>query len=263
MMGIGEEHYEMLLANSNIIIPGADPEYVGDDLMAGAAKRLAAGQELQGLIQELAGQRARKPADDLISTLVNANVDGESLTVQELGSFFILLVVAGNETTRNAIAHGLRLFTDWPAQRALLCSDLDRYLPGAVEEIVRYTSPVVWMRRSLTCDYEMGGHQYREGDKVLLYYWSANRDESVFDDPHAFDIARSPNPHLGFGGPGPHFCLGANLARHEIAIMFRELFTRLPDIRATGVPQPLLSSFVNGIKHMTCEFTPSHRSGRR
>ncbi|MEU8386367.1 cytochrome P450, partial [Streptosporangium sp. NPDC048865] len=168
--------------------------------------------------------------------------------------FFILLVVAGNETTRNAISHGLHLFTEHPGQRELLLQDVDGRLPGAVEEIVRLASPVAWMRRSLTRDHEMNGHLYREGDKVLLYYWAANRDESVFADPYRFDIRRTDGPHVGFGGPGPHFCLGAHLARREITVMFRELFTRLPGIRSAGEPDRLRSSFINGIKHLDCDF---------
>ncbi len=151
---------------------------------------------------------------------------------REFAAFFLLLVVAGNETTRNAIAHGLKLFTEHPDQRELLLEDFDGRIAGAVEEIVRYSSPVIFMRRNVTRDYEMNGHTYRKGERVTLFYWSANRDEAVFTDPDRFDILRSPNPHVGFGGPGPHFCLGANLARREITVMFRELFTRLPDITA-------------------------------
>ncbi|HET7406459.1 MAG TPA: cytochrome P450, partial [Mycobacteriales bacterium] len=177
---------------------------------------------------------------------------------QELGSFFILLVVAGNETTRNAIAHGLHFLTQNPDQKQLWLSDFERYAPTAVEEIVRYASPVAWMRRSVTRDYTLeGGHELKEGDKVLLYYWSADRDEEVFTDPLRFDITRDPNPHVGFGGPGPHFCLGAHLARREITVMFRELFRRMPDIHAAGEPDRLLSSFINGIKHLPARWTPA------
>ncbi|WP_372506217.1 cytochrome P450 [Actinomadura madurae] len=171
-----------------------------------------------------------------------------------MGSFFILLVVAGNETTRNAMTHGLKLLTDNPEQRALLTEDFEAHIPGAVEEIVRMATPVIQFRRTVTRDHEMNGHQYRAGDKVLLFYNSANRDAEVFENPDVFDITRSPNPHVGFGGPGPHFCLGANLARQEITVMFRELFTRVPEIRAAGEPQMLYSNFINGIKHLPCTF---------
>jgi cytochrome P450 len=255
MMGIDDSHYDMVLRNTNIILSGADPDFISEDLNEAVAQILGAAQELQDLVTGLAATRLDSPADDLVSALVNANIDGEHLTTAELASFFILLVVAGNETTRNAISHALWLLTEYPGQRALLAGDLDQRLPGAVEEIVRYASPVIWMRRTLTTDFTMNGHDYKAGDKTLLLYWSANRDESVFTDPARFDITRQPNPHVGFGGPGPHFCLGAHLARREITVMLRELLRRVPDIRAAGEPDRLLSSFINGIKHLPCEFS--------
>jgi cytochrome P450 len=253
MMGIPESSYKTVFDNSNIILGGADPEFVSDDDDQVALQLLAAGQTLKDLVEELGRHRREHPSDDLISALVNANIDGESLTDQELGSFFILLVVAGNETTRNAIAHGMKLFTVNPGQRELLLSDVERYLPGAVEEIVRYASPVIWMRRTVTRDTELNGNEFTAGDKLLLFYWSGNRDETVFKDSGVFDITRDPNPHIGFGGPGPHFCLGAHLARREIGVMFRELFRRAPGIRSTAPPDRLLSSFINGIKHLPYE----------
>jgi cytochrome P450 len=255
MMGVPGEHFQMVLDNTNIILSGADPEFIGDNFDDAAIKILTAGGELGQLVQDLATERMKQPADDLVSALVTANLDGEALTFSELASFFILLVVAGNETTRNAISHALTLFTDFPEQRALLLGDFEARIGGAVEEIVRYTSPVIFMRRTLTRDHKLGDHQYREGDKVVLFYWAANRDETVFADPGRFDILRNPNPHVGFGGPGPHFCLGAHLARREITVMLRELLGRVPDIRAAGEPDRLLSSFINGIKHLPCEFT--------
>jgi cytochrome P450 len=185
--------------------------------------------------------------------LISANIDGEQLTPAELASFFILLVVAGNETTRNAIAHALVLLTEHPDQRELLLADLEGRIGPAVEEIVRYVSPVIWMRRTLTQDYVMNGHAYAAGDKFLLLYQAANRDDSIFPDPERFDITRFPNPHVGFGAAGPHFCLGAHLARREITAIWRELLTRVPAIRAAGEPDYLLSSFINGIKHLPCE----------
>jgi methyl-branched lipid omega-hydroxylase len=254
MMGIGASHYQSVFEHSNVILGGADPEFIGDDFNEIAVKLLTAGQALQDLVQDLGRHRREHPANDLISALVNANIDGESLTDQELGSFFILLVVAGNETTRNAISHGLKLFTLNPDQRDLLQADFEARIPGAVEEIVRYASPVMWMRRTVTRDTELNGRPFSEGDKLLLYYWSANRDETVFEDPYTFNILRDPNPHVGFGGPGPHFCLGANLARREITVMFRELFSRVPTIHSTAPPERLLSSFINGIKHLPCAF---------
>ncbi|HYB48210.1 MAG TPA: cytochrome P450 [Streptosporangiaceae bacterium] len=253
MMGVPDDQFEMVLANTNIILSGADPEYMSEDLNEAVTQLLGAGQALADLVTSLAAERAEAPADDLTSALVTANIDGEQLTSAELASFFILLVVAGNETTRTALSHALMLFTDYPDQRALLLADLENRIEGAVEEIVRYAAPVVFMRRTLTRDYAMNGQDYREGDKVVLYYYSANRDEVVFADPERFDITRSPNPHVGFGGAGPHYCLGAHLARRELNVMLRELLARVPDITA-GEPDRLLSSFINGIKRLPCQF---------
>jgi cytochrome P450 len=253
MMGIGDEHYDMVLHNTNTILAGGDPELLSEDMDTAVGRILTAGQELTDLVTSLAAERAEHPADDLTSALASANIDGEQLTTTELASFFILLVSAGAETTRTAISHGLNLLTQHPDQRALLLADLEGRLNGAVEEIVRYSSPVIWMRRSVTQDCTLNGNDYREGDKVLLYYWAANRDETVFRDPARFDIARSPNPHVGFGAAGPHFCLGAHLARREIRVMMRELMNRVPAIRATAEPDRLLSNFINGIKHLPCD----------
>jgi len=255
MMGIPDEHYEMVFANSNMILSGFDPEFISENPDEVVVQLLGAGQALADLVTDIAATRAQVPADDLLSALATANIDGEQLTSAELASFFVLLVVAGNETTRNALSHALMLFTEFPEQRALLLADLDGRMGGAVEEIVRYVSPVLYMRRTVTRDYTMNGQDYRKGDKVALFYYSANRDEAVFADPGRFDITRSPNPHVGFGAAGPHFCLGAHLARRELTVMLRELLTRVPDITTAGEPDRLLSSFVNGIKRLPCEFT--------
>ncbi|MFC6878741.1 MULTISPECIES: cytochrome P450 [Actinomadura] len=217
--------------------------------------------DLHRLVARLGRARREAPTGDLVSALVNAGESGEALSVRELGSFFDLLLVAGNETTRNALAHGLHLFTEHPDQRDLLLADYDARIGGAIEEIVRYVSPIVQFRRTLTRDHELGGRRLRAGDKVVLFYPAANRDPEAFADPDAFDITRKPNPHVGFGGPGPHLCLGANLARMELRIMFRELFDRLPGLRATGEPEYLLSSFDNGITRLP--FTYTGRGGSR
>jgi methyl-branched lipid omega-hydroxylase len=253
MIGIGDEHYAMVLRDTNIILSGFDPEFVSGNLAEAQTQILSAGIELGGLVTGLAEERQAHPADDLVSALVTANIDGEQLTPAELASFFILLVVAGNETTRNAISHALVLLSEHPDQRALLLEDLEARMGPAVEEIVRYVSPVIWMRRTLTRDTVMNGNAYAKGDKVLLFYQAANRDESVFADPDRFDITRSPNPHVGFGAAGPHFCLGAHLARREIAAVLRELLARVPGISVAGEPDYLLSSFINGIKHLPCD----------
>jgi methyl-branched lipid omega-hydroxylase len=254
MMGIGDEHYSMVLKDTNVILSGADPEFISEDMNEAIGQILGAGQELAELVTGLAERRQAEPTDDLVSALATANIDGEQLTPAELASFFVLLVVAGNETTRTAISHSLNLFTEHPDQRKLLLADFEGRIGPAVEEIVRYVSPVIWMRRTVTRDVVMNGHAYHQGDKAVLLYQAANRDDSVFEDPERFDITRSPNPHVGFGSAGPHFCLGAHLARREITAMLRELFTRIPDIRAAGEPDYLLSSFINGIKHLPCDF---------
>ncbi len=255
LMGIPDSSYERVLRNTNIILSGMDPDLISEDMNEAIGQILAAGADLADLVTRLAEERASSPGDDLVTSLVTANIDGEQLTSAELASFFILLVVAGNETTRNAISHSLALLTEFPGQRELLMADFEGRIPGAVEEIVRYTSPVIWMRRTVTRDYRMNGHDYHEGDKTVLFYWSANQDDTVFADPARFDITRAPNPPGGFGGAGPHFCLGAHLARREMTVMLRELLTRIPDIRAAAPPDRLLSSFINGIKHLPCDFS--------
>ena len=187
------------------------------------------------------------------------------LTPAEITSLFVLLAVAGNDTTRTAISHGVNLLAQHPDQRAIWQADVDGVSASAVEEIVRAASPVTFMRRTATRDVELGGQQYQEGDKFVMFYGAANRDPRVFDDPERFDVLRQPNPHVGFGGPGPHFCLGANLARRELAIVFRELFRRLPDLEVTGEAVPLATTgipLVAGIKHLPVRFAPSKRSTR-
>jgi methyl-branched lipid omega-hydroxylase len=254
LMGIPDRSYDLVLRDSNTILSGMDTDLISEDINEAVGQILSAGAELAGLVTALAEDRAGQPGDDLVTALATANVDGEKLTSAELASFFILLVVAGNETTRNAISHALTLLTDFPDQRELLMTDFDGRIGGAVEEIVRYASPVMYMRRTVTQDYRMNGHDYHRGDKTVLLYWSANQDETMFADPARLDITRSPNPHVGFGAAGPHFCLGAHLARREISVLLRELLTRAPDIRAAAPPDLLLSSFINGVKHLPCTF---------
>jgi methyl-branched lipid omega-hydroxylase len=252
MMGIPASDHRRIFELTNIILGVGDPEYATtiEELMA-------AGMELFQYAQNLGGARLERPTDDITSALMHAEVDGERLSQQEFGSFFILLVVAGNETTRNAISHGMKALTDWPEARRTWQADFERYRLSAVEEIVRWATPVIHFRRTATRDTVLGGQEIKAGDKVVLWYNSANRDARQFDDPYRFDIAREPNEHLGFGGGGPHFCLGANLARREIAVMFEELFRRLPDIETSGPPDMLLSAFIHGIKRMPCRFTPA------
>ncbi len=251
MMGVPEAQWRQVFEKTNIILGAGDPEYGTDPAIV-----LGAAVELSQIGQDLGRRRVAEPSDDLVSALMHAEVDGQRLTTEELGSFFILLVVAGNETTRNAISHGLKALTDHPTERRLLLDDLERALPTATEEIVRWASPVIHFRRTAVQDTEVGGQAIRAGDKVIMWYNSANRDETVFRDPYTFDVRREPNEHVGFGAGGPHFCLGANLARREIQVMFRELLQRLPDIHVSGAPDMLLSGFIHGIKRMPAEWTP-------
>src|SRR5690606_25737730 len=200
--------------------------------------------------------RRKNPGPDLTTSLVQAEVDGEQLTSADIASFFILLVVAGNETTRNAISHGMLALTRHPDQRQDWWDHFDEVTPTAVEEIVRWASPVTYMRRTVTRDTELRGVRMAAGDKVTLWYGSANRDESRFSDPWRFDVRRHPNPHVGFGGGGVHFCLGANLARREIAVAFDELRRQVPDIEVTEEPDRLHSAFIHGIKRLPVAWTP-------
>ncbi len=255
MMGIPESDHQFVFERSNVILGAGDPEYVPDRATI-IPTLLRSGAELAQMVQELGRFRVDNPTDDLTSELVNAEIEGERLTSQELGSFFVLLAVAGNETTRNAISHGMKALCDHPDERAKWAADFEGVAPTAVEEIVRWATPVIHFRRTATRDTEIGGQKIGEGQKVVLWYNSANRDEDVFDEPFRFDVTRTPNEHVGFGGPGPHHCLGAHLARREITVMFRELFSRLPDLEITGEPERLASFFVHGIKHMPCRFTP-------
>ncbi len=255
MMGIAAADYDTVFNASNVILSSGDTEYVPE----GADPMLAfmtAAQTLNLLMTDLAAFRTGNPTEDVTSALINTNIDGEALTSAEVAAFFILLVVAGNETTRNAISHGLLALTEHPDQRALWQADPAGIAATGVDEIVRWGTPVIWMRRTVASDTVLGDEALHQGDKVILYYNSANRDEDVFEDPYRFDVRRSPNPHIGFGAAGPHFCLGAHLARQEIDVMFRQLFERLPDIASVGEPDRLLSPFINGIKHLDCSFTP-------
>jgi cytochrome P450 len=255
MMGIPESQTQFVFDQTNIILGLGDPEYVAEGTNPLLAA-LTSGKALAELMNELAAERRKNPKDDLTSQLLNAEIDGEILTDQELASFFVLLVAAGNETTRNAISHGMKALSDHPDEKRKWVADFETVAPTAVEEIVRWASPVIHFRRTVTEDTELGGQKLRTGEKIVLWYNSANRDEAVFDEPFRFDVTRKPNEHVGFGGPGAHHCLGANLARREITVVFRELLRRLPDLEITGTPQMLRSNFIHGIKRMPCTFTP-------
>jgi cytochrome P450 len=252
MVGVPPSGEPDVFAASNVILGVGDPEYVQsiEDLMA-------AFMTLHQMAMAIGEDRLANPTDDITSILMHAEVDGERLTIPEFASFFILLVVAGNETTRTAISHGMWALQNNPDQHELWRSDFDRYAQDAVEEVVRWGTPVIHFRRTATQDTEIAGQPIAEGEKVVMWFNSANRDERHFTDPYSFDITRTPNAHFGYGGGGPHFCLGANLARREIRVMFKELFERLPDLRITAEPDMLQSAFIHGIKRMPCEFTPT------
>ncbi len=256
LMGIPESQHRMVFERTNIILGLGDAEFgAGSGDVIGAA--LSAGSDLAALMNEMAELRRQTPRDDLTSALLNADLEEGAMTADELASFFVLLVVAGNETTRNAISHGMKALCDYPDERRKWLADFESLAGSAVEEIIRWASPVIHMRRTCTRDTQLGGQAMKQGDKVVLWYASANRDEKVFADPYRFDVTRTPNDHVGFGGPGPHFCLGANLARREIRVMFERIFQRLPDLEISGPPDRLRSNFINGIKRMPCTFTPS------
>jgi cytochrome P450 len=257
MMGIPRSEFGTVLDATNVILGAGDPEMLGgrDPMSA----MFEAGMQLTSLMNALADERRAEPRDDLTSALVHAEGDEETLAPHEIAPFFILLAVAGNDTTRTAISRGMHLLAQHPDQRRLWQNDLENVTPTAVEEIVRVASPVTFMRRTATKDTSVGSHAFAEGDKVVLLYGVANRDPRVFEDPEHFDVLRNPNPHVGFGGPGPHFCLGAHLARREVAVAFRQLLTRLPDIDIVAEPTPLESMgipLVGGIKHLPVRFTP-------
>jgi cytochrome P450 len=251
MMGIPEEDHQRIFHWTNVILGFGDP-----DLTLDFEELLGVSMDIGAYASALADDRRVNPHDDLTTSLVEAEVDGDRLSSSEIASFFILLVVAGNETTRNAISHGLLALSRYPEERERWWADFDGLAPTAVEEIVRWASPVIYMRRTLTRDIVLSGVRMAAGDKVALWYNSANRDESKFANPWAFDVARDPNPHLGFGGGGAHFCLGANLARREIRVAFDELRREIPDIVAVDEPARLLSQFIHGIKRLPVAWTP-------
>jgi len=225
-------------------------------------ERNIASMEMLSYAMGVAEHKRKHPGSDLATQLLNSQIDGDRLTPAEYSLFFMLLINAGGDTTRNLLAAGMLALFENPAQRRRLQENLDAMLPGTVEEMLRYVSPVVYMRRTATCDTELGGTKIGEGDKVVMYYGAANRDETIFADPDQFDIGRTPNDHIAFGGGGAHFCLGAHLARLEIQAMLREIFTRLPDIRSAGAPQWLASNFISGLTHLPAQFTEARADQR-
>jgi cholest-4-en-3-one 26-monooxygenase len=251
LLGVPIEDRHKMFDWSNRMVGSEDPEYQLQGDMA-----LNAAMELYAYAAELFARKRIDPHADLMSVLTTVEVEGEKLNALELELFFLLLTVAGNETTRNLMSGAMHAFFQYPEQWERLRADRT-LLPGAVEEMLRFVTPVMNFRRTAMCDTELSGTAIRQGDKVVFYHASGNRDEEVFENPDVFDIGRDPNPHIAFGGGGPHFCLGANLARMEIRVMFEHLLDRLPDIRQAGEVQRLQSRFINGVKHLPVAFTPS------
>jgi cytochrome P450 len=247
MVGLPEELQDPVAEAADVLVGSNDPEVqhgrdplevVNDAVMT----LMTAGLDL-------AEARRSVPRDDLMTNLVQAEIDGQGLSDEEISAFFVLLSVAGNDTTRNTISHSMLALTEHPEQRAWLAADFDNRIDSAVEEFIRWASPVMTFKRTATCDTELRGVRIAEGDKVVMMYPSGNRDERVFTDPNHFDLARDPNRHLGFGGRGPHYCLGAMLARTQLKAIFGELLRRAPEL-AVANPDYLLSNFVHGIKRM-------------
>jgi cytochrome P450 len=247
MIGVSGEQDERLQLAAEALVSTADPEFFGDrDPLQLAGESIWA---ISQMATALAEERAADPTDDLMSALVHAEIDGERLTTAEIAAFFNLLAVAGNDTTRHSTSHAMKALDDHPDQREYLSADLDGRLPDAVEEFVRWASPVGTFRRTATCDTEIAGQPIAAGERVVMFYGSGNRDAAAFDEPYRFDVSRSPNHHLGFGGGGVHYCLGASLARTQLRCIFRELLTRAPRL-TVGEPVPMVSSVINGVKRM-------------
>jgi len=259
LLGVPHEDRHKMFDWSNRMVGNQDAEYQksAEGQEAAEAAQLAS-MELYAYASQLFGQKRANPQDDLMSVLTEVEMEGEKLSDLELELFFLLLTVAGNETTRNLISGAMVAFFENPDQWELLRRDRS-LLPSAVEEMLRYVSPVMNFRRQSTIPFELGGQKIGADEKVVFFHISGNRDETVFADPHRFDITRDPNPHIAFGGGGPHFCLGANLARMEIRVMFEHLLDRMPDIRLDGEVERLQSQFISGVKHIPVAFTPSTR----
>ena len=256
LLGVPGDDRHKMFEWSNRMVGNEDPEYQLEAEMA-----LTAAMELYAYAATLFSKKRIDPHEDLMSVLTTVEVEGERLSELELELFFLLLTVAGNETTRNLMSGAMHAFFQHPEQWQRLLGDRT-LLPTAVDEMLRFVTPVMNFRRTAMCDVTLSGTDIKKGDKVVFFHASANRDEDVFDDPDTFDVGRNPNPHIAFGGGGPHFCLGANLARMEIRVMFEHLLDRMPDIRRRGDLQRLQSRFINGVKHLPVAFTPSARVGR-
>ncbi len=246
LLGIPYEDRHKLFEWSNRLIGNSDPEYNAGE----PEQAMDAAMELYMYAQSLADARRERPMDDIVTTLINSELDGERLSDVEFNVFVLLLAVAGNETTRNLISGGMLALMENPDQRAIVLADVPGTLDTLVDEMLRYVSPVMYFRRTVMHDTELRGVPLADGDKITVWYGAANRDEDVFSHAHAFDVKRSPNEHIAFGGRGPHYCLGTALAKMEIKVMFEEMLTRVPDMQLAGEPEHLASNLINGIKHL-------------
>ncbi|WP_156688254.1 cytochrome P450 [Mycobacterium sp. Marseille-P9652] len=244
LLGVPPEDHDKLFDWSNKMIGADDPEFAEFDSLTAAG-------ELMWYATQLAQRKAEDPGDDIVTTLVRADAEGQHLSDAEFGMFVVTLGIAGNETTRNSITQGMMAFADHPDQWELFKS---RRPKTAADEIIRWATPITAFQRTALEDTHLGGVQISKGDRVVLFYRSANFDEEVFDDPFSFDILRSPNPHLGFGGTGAHYCIGANLARMTVDLMFNAIADHLPNLTPTGEPERLRSPFINGIKHWQVDY---------
>ena len=250
LMGVPQEDRMKLFHWSNQMVGDMDPEFAGNDAISASVELITYGMQL-------AAERADKPGEDLVTKLVQADVEGHKLSDDELGFFVILLAVAGNETTRNSITHGMMAFAEFPDQWELFKRDRPS---TTADEIVRWATPVTSFQRTALEDTELSGVQIKKGQRVVMMYRSANFDEDVFDDPYTFDILRDPNPHVGFGGTGAHYCIGTNLARMTIDLMFNAIADAMPDITSLAKPERLRSGWLNGIKHWQVDYNGSGTS---
>ena len=256
IMGVPQEERHMLFDWSNRMIGADDPEYQNEE--GNQEDATVAAAELYLYSAELRTKRLDDPRDDVVTKLINGEIDGDRLSDAEFDMFILLLAVAGNETTRNATAHGMHALLTNPDEFAKLQADPE-LMPSAIDEILRWATPVLHFRRQAQRDLSLRDKEIKDGDKVVMWHISANRDEEVFEEPFRFDVSRSPNDHIAFGGGGAHFCLGANLARMELRLVFEEICERLGDMQLAAEPERLRSNFIGGIKHMEVTFSPGAR----
>jgi cholest-4-en-3-one 26-monooxygenase len=245
LLGVPQDDRDKLFRWSNEMTGNDDPEYADIDPKATSV-------ELIMYAMQMAAIKAENPGDDIVTTLINADIDGEKLSDDEFGFFVVMLAVAGNETTRNSITQGMMAFADHPDQWELFKRERPE---TAADEIVRWATPVTCFQRTALEDYELSGVQIKKGQRVVMFYRSANFDEDVFEDPYTFNILRDPNPHVGFGGSGAHYCIGANLARMTINLIFNAVADNMPDLKPTSAPERLRSGWLNGIKHWQVDYT--------